>query len=57
MKTMKVALAKYGPISCSINADAKTLRFYSKGVYNDPDHSSKEFETIPYISIKPVIMY
>jgi hypothetical protein len=41
---MKVALAKYGPISCSVNADAKTLRFYSKGVYNDPDHSSKEIK-------------
>ncbi|XP_028397683.1 counting factor associated protein D-like [Dendronephthya gigantea] len=41
VKTLKLALAKYGPISCSINADAKTLRFYSKGVYNDPENSKK----------------
>lgn len=46
VQTMKVALAKYGPISCSINADAKTLRFYSKGVYSDPDYSSKEIKPV-----------
>ncbi len=49
IKTMKVGLAKYGPMSCSINADAKTLRFYSKGVYNDPDHSSKEIIYLLYL--------
>lgn len=48
VKTMKVGLAKYGPISCSINADAKTLRFYSKGMYNDPDYSSKEIININF---------
>ena len=35
-KALKFALVTHGPIAASVNADQKTFRFYSHGVYNDP---------------------
>ncbi|XP_048583026.1 pro-cathepsin H isoform X2 [Nematostella vectensis] len=33
---LKFALATHGPIASSLNADQKTFRFYSHGIYDDP---------------------
>ena len=33
---MKLALVTHGPIASSVNADTKTFRFYSHGIYDDP---------------------
>ena len=35
-KALKFALVTHGPIAASVNADPKTFRFYSNGVYDDP---------------------
>ncbi len=36
---LKRAIALYGPATASINTEAKTLKFYSKGIYNDKECS------------------
>jgi len=35
--SLKAAIYRAGPVSVSIQADVPSFRFYSKGVYNDPD--------------------
>ena len=36
---LKKAIATYGPATASINTEAKTLKFYSKGIYSDKECS------------------
>ena len=38
---MKLALVTHGPIASSVNADTKTFRFYSHGIYDDPKCGKK----------------
>jgi len=38
---LKVALVTHGPIASSVNSDRKTFRFYSHGIYDDPDCGKK----------------
>lgn len=33
---LKIAMAKHGPVSISIDASHKTFSFYSNGVYYEP---------------------
>ena len=40
LDALKVALAKHGPISVGIDASHKSLSFYSRGVYYEPDCSN-----------------
>ena len=37
------AIAHYGPATASINTEAKTLKFYKSGVYNDKICSEYDF--------------
>ena len=34
-KALMKAIAMYGPATASINTEAKTLKFYKHGIYND----------------------
>ena len=34
-KALMKAIAMYGPATASINTEAKTLKFYRNGIYND----------------------
>ena len=36
-KALKQGLARFGPASVAINVNKKSLKFYSSGVYDDPD--------------------
>ena len=34
---LKIAVAKYGPAAVSINVNPLSLKFYSWGIYDDPE--------------------
>lgn len=34
---LKYALVTHGPIASSVNSDRKSFRFYSHGIYDDPE--------------------
>jgi hypothetical protein len=38
---LKQAIAQYGPISVLINTQPKSFKFYSSGIYYDPECSGK----------------
>ena len=40
---LKIAIAKHGPVSISIDASHKTFSFYSNGVYYEPSCGKKLF--------------
>ena len=44
-EALKVAMAKHGPISVSIDASHKSLSFYANGVYYEPECGKYTFES------------
>ena len=41
MTQLKQAIAQYGPVSVLINTQPKSFKFYSSGIYYDPECSGK----------------
>ena len=51
---LKLALVSHGPIASSVNSDKKTFRFYSHGIYDDPECGKKlQFNFLPLIGSSP----
>ena len=50
-KALRFALATHGPIASSINADRKTMRFYSHGIYDDPKCGECHFTWIQEVPL------
>ena len=42
---LKEGLARFGPASIAVNVDKKSFKFFSKGVYDDPECSKLKIMT------------